>query len=84
MVSGEPVVTDPLTVGLAKKQAQTSKSSTVCEFSGNFLHILINFDTVIKEALLVLPANRIRQGSLVGVPREQNWTRKSSTSFVIS
>ena len=48
------------------------KFSNICEYSGNFLNNMINGDPVVKEALIV------------GVAREQAWTRKSSIIFVIS
>ena len=57
MVSGDPVIKEPLTVADARKQAQTWKSSTVCECSGNFLHIIVTFDPVIKEVLTVVVAS---------------------------
>ena len=53
MVSGDPVVEQPLTVAVARKQALTWKSFTVCDCCGNFLHIMVSFDPFIKEALTV-------------------------------
>ena len=53
MVCGDSVVKEPLTVAVARKQAQTWKYSTAWECNGNFLHIMVSFDTVIKEALIV-------------------------------
>ena len=52
MVSCDPVVKEPLTVDVARKQA-LPWNSTVCKCSGNFLHIMVSFDPVIKEALTV-------------------------------
>ena len=71
MVSGDPVVKEALTVGVARKQAFTRKFSTIFECIGNFENIMLNGDPVVKEALTV------------GFAR-QAWTRKYSTIFVMS
>ena len=53
MVSGNPVFREALNFGVARKQAWTRKSSTICEWSGNFLNIMVSGDPVVKEALTV-------------------------------
>ena len=44
-------------VTVARKQALTWKSFTVCECSDNFLHIMVSFDPFIKEGLTVGAVN---------------------------
>ena len=53
MVSGDPVFREALNVGVAREQAWTRKSSTICEWSGNFLNIMVSGDPDVKEALTV-------------------------------
>ena len=68
------VVKEALTAGFLREQAWTRKysticvmSSTICDWSSNFLSIMVSSDLDVKHALTV------------GVARDQAWTRKSST-----
>ena len=53
MVSVGPVVKKALPVGVSREHAWTRKSSTICEWSGNFLNIMVSGDPVVIEALTV-------------------------------
>ena len=65
MASGDPVVNETLTVGVAWEQTRTRKYSSICECIVNFLYIMVSDDPDVKEAMTV------------GVAREQAWTTKS-------
>ena len=67
MVSGDLVVRKALNVGVAREHAWIRKSSTICEWSVNFLNIMVSGNPVVKEALTV------------AVARKQAQTWKSST-----
>ena len=61
MVSGDLVVRKALKVGVARENAWIRKSSTICEWSGNFINIMVRGDPVVKESLTVAVARKQAQ-----------------------